>query len=285
MSVCVKAPAKINLVLDVVGKREDGYHVLETVFQSVDWYDRITVDYADTLCFTCNGDLPQDASNTAYRAAVLFAEYIGERAAFRIDVEKHIPVQAGLAGGSADAAGTLVALNHLTGAGLSQAQLCDLANKVGADVPFCVMGGTAFATGTGDILTPLPALEQGFFVIVKPEGGVSTPEAYRLVDNAEKLFHPSAKTFCEALESGDVTAMAAAVGNTFEAALSLPACLAARDQLTENGAIAACMSGSGTAVFGWFTDRQTAENCTARLSPLYANVQVCQPCGGVELIK
>ncbi len=281
MSVCVKAPAKINLVLDVVGRREDGYHVLETVFQTVDWYDRITVDVAQTLSFSCDGGAPQDASNTAYRAALLFAEYIGQPAAYRIAVEKHIPAQAGLAGGSADAAGTLVALNRLTGADLSQEELCALANKVGADVPFCVMGGTAFATGTGDILTPLMPLGQGYFVIVKPEGGVSTPEAYRLVDSQPDLLHPSAHAFCDALKNEDLTAMARAVGNTFELALALPTCLTARDQLKEHGAIAACMSGSGTAVFGWFTDEQTAQRCAAALSPLYSKVRVCRPCNGI----
>ncbi len=280
MSVCVKAPAKINLVLDVVGQREDGYHVLQTVFQSVDWYDRITVDYADTMCFTCDGDVPQDASNTAYRAALLFAEHIGERAAYRIAVEKHIPAQAGLAGGSADAAGTLVALNYLTGAGLSQEELRALANKVGADVPFCVMGGTAFATGTGEQLTPLKPLDTGCFVIVKPEGGVSTPEAYGWVDTAKAGEHPSAQAFCEALQNGDVAAMAAAVGNTFEKALALPDCLKAKALLEEHGAMAACMSGSGTAVFGWFTERKAAEDCAAALAPLYAQVRVCRPCGG-----
>lgn len=285
MSVCVKAPAKINLVLDVAGRRDDGYHVLKTVFQTVDWYDRITVDMAEEMDFSCGGNAPQDATNTAYRAALAFAEYTGQKAAYRIAVEKHIPAQAGLAGGSADAAGTLVALNELTAAGLTQEELLMLAGKIGADVPFCVMGGTAFATGTGDVLTPLQKFDHGYFVIVKPSGGVSTPEAYRLVDSKEDLYHPSADAFCEALARGDVHGMAAAVGNTFEDALALPDCLKARDLLLQNGAIAACMSGSGTAVFGWFLGREAAQACAANLQPLYAQTRVCVPCDGVQMIK
>ena len=158
MSVTVLAPAKINLALDVVGRREDGYHLLETVFQTVDWYDRITVEVADKTEVLCDGGAPQDASNTAYRAAVLFAEYTKRDEQYRVTVEKHIPMQAGLAGGSADAAGTLVALNRLTGADLSVDDLCAIGAKIGADVPFCIRGGTMLGTGTGTDLSPLPAL-------------------------------------------------------------------------------------------------------------------------------
>ncbi len=283
MSVTVKAPAKINLVLDVVGRREDGYHLLETVFQTVDWYDRITVSVAEQTQVFCDGGAPQDESNTAYRAAMLFRQHIGCDEHYRITIEKHIPMQAGLAGGSADAAGALVALNRLTGADLSTDELCEIGAKIGADVPFCIRGGTALGTGTGTELQPLPAFDKGYIVIVKPSGGVSTPEAYRLVDGKADLFHPSAHAFCEALKNGDWKGMTAAVGNSFEDALQLEDSLAARDRLLENGADAACMSGSGSSVFGLFTVRETAERCAAMLSDHYAQVRVCQPCGGVVL--
>ncbi len=283
MSVSVKAPAKINLMLDVVGRRPDGYHTLETVFQTVDWYDRITVAFADATVIECDGDVPCDETNTAHRAARVFNEFVGCTDAYRITIEKTIPIQAGLAGGSADAAGTLVALNRLTGAGLSVDTLCMLGNKVGADVPFCVKGGTVFATGTGEQMTELPPLTDGVFMIVKPQGGVSTPEAYRLVDAKADLLHPSASAFCEALKRGDTAAMMAAVGNSFEDALRLPSCLAAKEQLLRHGAGAACMSGSGSAVFGWFTDRARAEACADTMQHGDVQVRVCVPCRGVVL--
>lgn len=281
MSVSVKAPAKINLLLDVVGRREDGYHVLDTVFQAIDWYDRITVEFADTMQFSCTGGAPQDDSNTALKAVRVFAAYTGRKDTYRITVEKHIPMQAGLAGGSADAAGVLVALNTLTGENLPLSVLCELGDKVGADVPFCVMGGTARGRGTGGLLTPLTPFTDGYFVIVKPSCGVSTPEAYRLVDTAPSLVHPSADAFIEALQNGDRIAMAEWMQNTFESALSLPDCLTAKQQLLEHGAKAACLSGSGSAVFGWFTDLAVATKCAEELAPLYVNARVCRPCGGV----
>ncbi len=281
MSVTVNAPAKINLVLDVVGRREDGYHLLETVFQTVDWCDRITVEIADTTQVLCDGGAPQDESNTAYRAAMLFRDYTARKEGYHITVEKHIPMQAGLAGGSADAAGVLVALNRLTGANLSLDELCALGAKIGADVPFCIRGGTALGTGTGTELQPLPAFETGYIVIVKPTGGVSTPEAYRLVDGKADLFHPSARAFCDALKNGDWAGMAASVGNSFEDALCLPDSLAARDLLLANGAAAACMSGSGSAVFGLFVSRDIAEQCATAMAQYYAQVRVCRPCSGI----
>lgn len=281
MSVTVKAPAKINLVLDVVGRRDDGYHLLETVFQTVDWYDHIAVDVADEMQVLCNGGAPQDESNTAYRAAMLFRQHTARNECYRIVIKKQIPMQAGLAGGSADAAGVLLALNRLTGADLSLDALCKLGAKIGADVPFCIRGGTALGTGTGTELQPLPAFDKGCLVIVKPSGGVSTPEAYRLVDGKANLFHPSARAFCEALQNGDFAGMAAAVGNSFEDALCLTDSLAARERLLQNGADAACMSGSGSAVFGLFALRETAERCAAALSDHYAHVRVCRPCGGI----
>ena len=279
MKITVKAPAKINLVLDVVGRRADGYHLLETVFQAVDWYDRITVESAKEMHFTCSGNAPQDERNTAYRAAVLFNERIGCTDAYHITIDKQIPMQAGLAGGSADAAGVLVALNQLHGEPLSVEQLCEIGAKIGADVPFCVVGGTVLATGVGEQLRPLPALAQGYVVIAKPTDGVSTPEAYRRLDAVQNLPHPSADACCNAIENGDFEAMARTVGNVFETALAIPSCTAIKEQLLQHGALAACMSGSGSAVFGLFREKTLAEQCAKQLP--FETVRVCRPCGGV----
>ncbi len=279
MKITVKAPAKINLVLDVVGRRADGYHLLETVFQAVDWYDRITVESAEQMRFLCSGSAPQDERNTAYRAAVLFNERIGCTDAYHITVDKQIPMQAGLAGGSADAAGVLVALNRLRGEPLSVAELCEIGAKIGADVPFCVVGGTVLATGIGEQLRSLPPWTQGYVVIAKPTDGVSTPEAYRRLDAAQNLPHPSADACCKAIESGNREALACSVGNVFETALAIPSCLSLKEQLLQHGAAAACMSGSGSAVFGLFYEKVPAEQCAEQLQ--VETVRVCRPCGGV----
>lgn len=283
-SVTVKAPAKINLVLDVVGRRDDGYHDLKTVFQTVSWYDRVTVNLTDgaDITLSCNEAVPLDERNTAYKAAALFLAHANMTCGVRIHIEKHIPMQAGLAGGSADAAGVLAALDVLTDHAVSRAGLLELAAKIGADVPFCLEGGTALGLGTGTQLLPLKAVTDGTFVIVKPPCGVSTPEAYRLVDTADAVEHPSVDDFCRALDADDWRGMTAAVGNSFEAALALPDCLAIRNRLLQSGADAACMSGSGSAVFGWFADKADALFAAKSFGePM--TVYVCEPCGGVVI--
>lgn len=282
MNVSVKAPAKINLVLDVAGRRDDGYHLLDTVFQTVGWYDRITVENTESGSVTLSSgtlELPPEES-IAYRTAVGFCEVSGFHKGVHITLENHIPVRAGLGGASADAAGVLMALNRLAGDPLTAETLCQIGARLGADVPFCLMGGTARGTQTGTVLQPLEPLDEGWFVIVKPQEGVSTPEAYRLLDTKPSLFHPSAGAFCAALSAGDFEGMAVCVGNSFENALALPACAAAKQRLLKAGAAAACMSGSGSAVFGWFADEKTAKACAAGMTD-YAQVHTCRPCSGI----
>ena len=288
MMVKAFAPAKINLTLDVTGRREDGYHLLCTVMQTVDWYDVVTVSSADdgAVTLNCDGGIPADASNTAYKAAVLFRQAAGcADRGFTVTVEKHIPSQAGLAGGSADAAGVLHALNELTGAGLSVVELCDIGAHIGADVPFCVRGGTVLCTGTGTELAPLPALPDCTVVIVKPDGGVSTPEAYRLLDTAPVLLHPDTHGLCAALQQGGLAGVAACVSNSFEQPLALPHTAGICSRLRAGGALAAALSGSGSAVFGLFENAQTAAACADALAATYAQIRVCHPCPGVKLEK
>ena len=287
MTVRVLAPAKINLMLDVIGRREDGYHLLRSVMQTVDLYDVVTVADAShgTIRLTCDGGIAADSSNTAYRAAVLFEEYTKQRLSVDITVEKHIPSQAGLAGGSADAAAVLVALNALTDAALSIEQLCELGARIGADVPLCIHGGTVLCTGTGTQLAPLSPLPDCTAVIVKPEGGVSTPQAYRLLDSAPQLFHPDADGMCRALQSGDLSGVMSCVGNSFEQPLSLPHTADIRRRLTDGGAQASALSGSGSAVFGLFKDADTAAACAVSLRAFYPQTFVCRPCGGPLLEK
>ncbi len=283
MSITVLSPAKLNLSLNVVGRRADGYHLLDTVMQTVNVYDRITVDYAPAgIQLTCDGNVPMDMRCTAYQAAVRFQEATGYTGGFAVTVEKHIPFEAGLAGGSADAAGVLHALNRLTGAGLSVEKLCEIGSAIGADVPFCVHGGTVLCTDIGTVLTPLAPLPPCYIVVAKPEGGVSTPEAYRLLDTAPSLCSVDVAAQCAAMSRGDLTGVAAQVGNAFEAALNLPYTAPIRQVMADCGALAGALSGSGSAVFGLFDREEQATRCATALQGDYPFVTVCTPCDGVK---
>ncbi len=284
MKVRASAPAKINLTLDIVGRREDGYHLLESVMQTVDLCDTVTVAYADDgdIHLTCDGGIPCDTTNTAYRAAKLFRETIKTSDGFTVTVEKRIPSQAGLAGGSSDAAAVLVALNVLTKAHLSVDTLCEMGALIGADVPFCIRGGTVLCTGIGTELIPLSAIPPCTVVIVKPSGGVSTPEAYRLLDTADRLEHPDTDSMCRAIEQRDLVDLSQYVGNSFERPLDLPHTAHIRKQMKQHGAIASALSGSGSAVFGLFADDAAANRATAALSPDYPQTFLCRPCDGIQ---
>ena len=279
MNVTLRAPAKLNLALDVIDRREDGYHTLRTVMQTIDWCDVITVRFTDdtAIHLTCDGGIPADESNIAYRAAALFREKTGSTQGISVTVEKHIPSQAGMAGGSADGAAVLCALNELSGYPLSQDELLVLGAKLGADVPFCLLGGTALATGIGTDLTALPPLPPCFFVVVKPEGGVSTPEAYRLLDSAPALLHPDVDAMCNAIRNSDLSGVIPYMGNSFEEPLALPHTADITAQLKEYGAAAALLTGSGSAVFGLFSEERSARAAAEQLQKRYPLTRVCQP--------
>lgn len=277
MSIIVKAPAKLNLALDVIGRRADGYHDLRTVMQTIDWCDTVTVDKADSgIHLSCDGGIPEDETNIAYRAAALFADAVGCKHGFSVKVEKSIPAQAGMAGGSTDGAAVLRGLNELMNYPLTREQLLSLGAKLGADVPFCILGGTALATGIGTELTPLPPMPSCYFVVSKPQGGVSTPEAYRLLDNAPTLVHPQVDVLCEAIRNADLDGMLPHMANSFEAPLALPHTDAITAVLKAHGASAALLTGSGSAVFGLFKEKATAETAAAVLGVTY-RTRVCQP--------
>lgn len=182
-SVTVLAPAKLNLTLDVTGTRPDGYHTLDMIMQAVSLRERVTLRRSRGLSLSLPGSrVPANEHNTAYKAALAFFHGTGLLAGAAITVEKHVPVRAGMAGGSADAAAVLVGLNELYGARLSAAELCALGAQVGADVPFSIVGGTARVTGVGDILEPLKPCPPCFFTVCMPAGGISTPQAYARYD-------------------------------------------------------------------------------------------------------
>lgn len=253
MKILVKAPAKINLSLDVLYKRPDGYHEVEMVMTTIDLADRIELSLLEEnriVIHSHNRFVPDDQRNLAYQAAHLLKERFQVKKGVLIGIEKTIPVAAGLAGGSSDAAATLRGLNKLWNLGLSLDELAVIGAEIGSDVSFCVYGGTALATGRGEIIEELPAPPTCWVVLAKPFIGVSTAEVYRRL-NVEKIQHPPTKKMIAAIETGDFNGVCNSVGNVLEdVTLSLyPEVAQIKDQMKRFGADAVLMSGSGPTVF------------------------------------
>lgn len=275
------AYAKINLFLQVDGKREDGFHELQTVMHSVGLYDELVLtldcEGEDKVVFFSNSPyLPTDSRNLAVRAAELFKVRTGCAGFVRIDMKKRIPVAAGLAGGSSDAAAVLRACNRLFGYPLRMDELCALAADLGSDVAFCLQGGTALCRGRGEVMTALEVKPNFAFVVAtSPKEHVSTPAAFGLLDRAYADFDgslsprrpTSPSDMAEALRTGDMQRIAACMHNDFESVI-LPGCpgaTALRAAMLEHGALAAMMSGSGPSVFGIFPDYATSLRAAAAL--------------------
>ncbi|MGI6264712.1 MAG: 4-(cytidine 5'-diphospho)-2-C-methyl-D-erythritol kinase [Acutalibacteraceae bacterium] len=275
--VTVFAPAKINLTLDVAGKRPDGYHELRSVMHAVDLGDTLTVARRERPgigLWLSDPELPAGADNTVYKAAAALLALAGDPFGVEIRVDKRVPRQAGLAGGSADAAGTLVGINALLDGRFSAKELEAVAATVGADVPFCLRGGCALAEGIGEKLMTLPPLPAWTAILCKPPVGVSTPEAYRLVDGAKK--DPATDRMLKALKSGDPGGIGRALGNDFEAALALPEVAAIRAAMERFSPLGSRMTGSGSAVYALFESDPPARDCAAALDGM-GEVFWCHP--------
>ena len=279
MEVKVRAPAKLNLTLDVLGRRPDGYHDMRMLMQSV--------SLADTLTLAKNSEgglrvhtnlhfLPVNEKNLAAQAALRWWEARGQAPRdLDITIDKRIPVCAGMAGGSSDAAAVLRALNDLEGNPLSPQELARVGARVGSDVPYCVLGGTALAEGRGEILTPLPPLPRCWAVLCKPEFSISTPALFAKIDGIRLRRRPDTQGAVAALNAGDLAGVARRMYNVFEDAL-LP-----RQQnrvndikniLIQCGALGANMSGTGPATFGLFDNEAAARDAFERLSDLGGEV-------------
>lgn len=250
----VKAPAKINLTLDVLYKRPDHYHEVEMVMTTVDLADRIGLESrADGLIkiLSTNGFIPNDDRNLAYQAAQLVKDTYNIAAGVTISIEKEIPIAAGLAGGSSDAAATLKGLNKLWGLNLSMDTLAELGAKIGSDVSFCVYGGTALATGRGEKIQHLPAPPTCWVVLAKPKIGVSTAQVYGGL-NIDEIEHPNTKQVIQAIETNDYQLMCDSLGNVLESVTFKlhPEVVMIKEQMKRFGADAVLMSGSGPTVFG-----------------------------------
>ena len=281
MQVTVHAPAKINLTLDIVGTREDGYHLLESIFQSVSIYDTVVAEKAESITLDAPAcDCPVE-KNTAYKAAVAFFKATGIEGGVHLTLHKRIPTQAGMGGGSADAAGVLVALDALYETHLSKERLCEIGLTVGADVPFCVMGGTAFVTGIGEGLQPLPPLPDCYIVVAQPHQGISTKEAYAAVDTAQILARPDHAAAIAALEAGDLAGVCRQAINVFESATDLKGVQDIRRRMQEYNPLCSQMTGSGSCVFAIFDDRLAAMDCQMDLQQEYDTAFVCRPCNGI----
>ncbi|MEN6349090.1 MAG: 4-(cytidine 5'-diphospho)-2-C-methyl-D-erythritol kinase [Syntrophomonas sp.] len=275
----IEAPAKVNLTLDVKGKRADGYHELETVMHQIDLVDRISIGVTDDagtrIKLTSNsGDIPGDESNLAWRAAQIFLDRNHLRAGVEIFIEKNIPVGAGLAGGSTDAAAVIQGLNALLGCRFEKKALLEMAAFIGSDVPFCLLGGTAVARGRGEILEPLYMKGPLFMVLVKPDFGISTAEVYQGLDLNNVAEWPDTTAFLKAWEKYDIINLSKNLANVLES-VSIskhPEIKTIKEMLINEGAINALMSGSGPSVFGIFETVERAQNAAEIMKNNYREV-------------
>ena len=263
-NIVLSAPAKINLLLDIIKLLPNGYHSLFMVMQTVDLCDEVEVSLRDDgkITLECTEKaLPTDVKNIAYKAAVKFFEANNLSFGADIKLTKNIPFEAGLAGGSTDAAAVLKALNTLCDTRLTDEELCRIGVKLGADVPFCICGGTMLAQDIGQVLSPLPKLPDCYIVLVKPEAGVSTKEAFAAFDSCENIRHPDCTAMLHAAANGDFEEMMQNVGNVFEQFVEVPQRADIKAVMRECGCLACCMSGSGPTVFGVFDSKEKAESC------------------------
>lgn len=279
MQVTVQANAKLNLTLDITGVRQDGLHNLKSIMQSVDLHDCIIIstNRSGEINISADSfDLPLNQDNTVYKAATLYLSQIGDNAGVNIQIKKQIPVSAGLAGGSADAAAVLIGLNEIYDNALNRDQLLNLGAQVGADIPFCLTGGTALAEGIGDIITPLNQLPICHFVIVKPCQKVSTAHMYAKYDRTTIDHHPDTKAAVEAIQSRDINELSKYLCNVFEAAWDGSQIESAKAAILNQGALAASLTGSGPCVFGLFADETSANKCYEHLKRSYSEVYICK---------
>ena len=278
--------AKLNLYLGIHGLREDGYHELETVFQSIELQDQVSISVHDKggISLRCNKRfLPTDERNLAYKAALAFFEAAGlDNPGLHINIKKVIPVGAGMAGGSTDAACVLRLLNRAFDRPLSKEQLAETALKLGADVPFCLWGGTALAGGVGEKLKPLAPMPECFIVVVKPHFSVCTKAVFGMYDQQPDLFCPHSAVMVQALERGDLRAISTNLYNSLEKPVGgqHPRILQIIERLESAGALGARMTGSGSAVFGIFDDRQKAKKAMPGLRLLCREVYLTRPLAG-----
>lgn len=283
MKVKVKAFAKINLMLDICAKRNDGYHDLFMIMQSVGVYDTVTVERVKgrEIQISCNiSDIPTDDRNIAYKAAEAFFNATITRVTSRgihIDIIKRIPHAAGLAGGSADGAAVIVALNKLYNTRLSDEELVKIGAKVGADVPFCITGGTLLAQGIGEVLSKVKPLRKCCILLAKPDFGVNTGKAFSEFDNHGKTHNPDCLGMLCAIQKRDLNDISSRLENVFEQFIEVPNRIYMKEIMRENGALGTCMSGSGPTIYGIFETKENAEKAASQITQYAKDIIVTTP--------
>ena len=278
-TLSLKTYAKINLTLDVTGKREDGYHNIDSIFEEISIYDTVTVSLNDSseITVSCNvPGIPCDERNIVYKAASIFFEETGIRnPGIHINIEKNIPSQAGMGGGSTNAAGVFRILNELFETGLKDEKLCEISVRSGADTPFFIRGGLAHLSGIGDIIKPLSPLSEHYIVVAKGTEGVSTPAAYREIDSLENVPHQNTEAILKACAEDKIETLMANALNTFELTKLPDDISKIREIMKKHNTAGTLMTGSGAAVFGIFTDRSKAEAAEKELASLFPFAKLC----------
>ncbi len=268
--ITLNAHAKINLSLDVLNKRDDGYHNLKMIMQTLQLHDIITIQEIESgIEIECEAPyVPTNNSNIAYKAAERVIQKYGLSVGVRIKIEKRIPVAAGLAGGSTDAAAVLKGINELFGLGMDQNSLMDIGKTIGADVPYCIVGGTALAEGIGEIITPLPKMDAIPVILIKPRFGVSTASVFKSLQIDKIADRPKTDMLINALENRDIKFIGKNLCNVLESVTveRYPLIDKIKKDLVARGSIGSIMSGSGPTVFGLFEDDETAKKAYSKLN-------------------
>ncbi len=275
----IKAYAKVNISLDIVGKRqEDGYHLLRMIMQNIDLYDEIDIEKQESgITITCNRSyVPVDERNLAYRAAKIFKEAYDISEGVKINIKKNIPVSAGLAGGSTDAAAVLKVMNKIFNINVSDEELMELGLKLGADIPYCINGGTALCEGIGEKITQLPAFKDKILVLVKPAFGVSTKEVYRGFDLNKVRSHPRTEELIRNISDDNLYLVAKNMKNLLENVTlkKHKILIKLKEDMNKAGAIGSMMSGSGPTVFAFFDDMLKAQKCYDTMKANYKEVYI-----------
>ena len=272
----IKAYGKVNISLDVVGKREDGYHLLSMIMQNIDLYDEIEVEKQECgIILECNKSyVPVDNRNLAYKAAEIFKERYDIVDGVKINIEKNIPVSAGLAGGSTDAAAVLKVMNELFNVNATEAELMELGLRLGADIPYCIHGGTALCEGIGEIITPIKSFKDKIIVLVKPAFGVSTKEVYKNFNLEKVKQHPKTAEIINAIENDNLNFVASNMKNLLENVTlrKHKILIKIKEEMNACGAINSMMSGSGPTVFAFFDDMLKAQKCFEKMKKKYSDV-------------
>ena len=275
--ISLKAYAKINLGLDIVGKREDGYHLLKSVMQQVDLYDVICVKKISNgiILKSESPYVPLDETNIAYKCAKLMMDKYEVKGGVEINIDKRIPVAAGMAGGSTDGAAVLKAVNELYELNLSIDELCEMGVKVGADVPFCIRGGAMLCEGIGEVMTPVNSIEGMYVLIAKPGLSVSTVHVYKSL-KLNEVTHPDMDKVLSALENNSIKDVADNIGNVLESVTAgeYEIINELKVSMKEKGALGSLMSGSGPTVFGIYDDKNAALKAQDEISAKYPDIFV-----------